>query len=80
MTLRYSLLTLAVGAWLAAMLVSCIGESKQEKTPALPEDDIAKLAALPTEVPAPADNPSSPEKVALGRLLFFDPILSGLKT
>jgi len=79
MTLRYSLLTLAVGAWLAAMLVSCIGESKQEKTPALPEDDIAKLAALPTEVPAPADNPSSPEKVALGRLLFFDPILSGPK-
>ena len=79
MTLRYSLLILAVGAWLAAMLVSCIGESKQEKTPALPEDDIAKLAALPTEVPAPADNPSSPEKVALGRLLFFDPILSGPK-
>ena len=79
MTLRYSLLTLAVGAWLAAMLVSCIGESKEEKTPALPEDDIAKLAALPTEVPAPADNPSSPEKVALGRLLFFDPILSGPK-
>ena len=79
MTLRYSLLILAVGAWLAAMHISCTGESKQEKTPALPEDDIAKLAALPTEVPVPADNPSTPEKVALGRLLFFDPILSGHK-
>jgi cytochrome c peroxidase len=27
-------------------------------------------------VNAPADNPTTPEKVALGRLLFFDPILS----
>lgn len=78
-TLRYSLLALAVSAWLAAMLISCTGESKQEKTPALPEDDITKLAALPADVPVPVDNPSSPEKVALGRLLFFDPILSGHK-
>src|SRR4026207_2040303 len=35
------------------------------------------LAALPTEVAAPSDNPSTPEKVALGKLLFWDPILSG---
>ena len=27
--------------------------------------------------PIPADNPSTPEKVELGKLLFFDPILSG---
>lgn len=27
--------------------------------------------------PSPADNPTTPEKVELGRLLFFDPILSG---
>ena len=38
-----------------------------------------RLAALPAEVPAPADNPSTPERVALGRLLFWDPILSGQK-
>ena len=31
------------------------------------------------EVPAPADNPTTPERVALGRLLFWDPILSGQK-
>jgi cytochrome c peroxidase len=79
MTLRYSVLTLAVGVWLAALLISCAGESRRDKTTTLPEDDITKLAALPTEVPAPADNPSSPEKVALGKLLFFDPILSGHK-
>jgi cytochrome c peroxidase len=30
-------------------------------------------------VKAPADNPTTPEKVALGRLLFWDPILSGNK-
>ena len=35
------------------------------------------FAALPLSVPTPADNPSTPEKVALGRLLFWDPILSG---
>ncbi len=37
------------------------------------------FTALPTEVAAPADNPTTPEKVALGRLLFWDPILSGQK-
>jgi cytochrome c peroxidase len=31
-------------------------------------------------VSSPADNPMTPEKVALGRKLFFDPILSGDKT
>ena len=39
----------------------------------------ARLAALPAEPAAPADNPSTPERVALGRLLFWDPILSGQK-
>lgn len=39
----------------------------------------ARFAALPLEAPAPADNPSTPERVALGRLLFWDPVLSGQK-
>ena len=39
----------------------------------------ARLAALPAAPTAPADNPSTPERVALGRLLFWDPILSGQK-
>ncbi|SEQ58437.1 cytochrome-c peroxidase [Thalassovita taeanensis] len=34
------------------------------------------LAAL-GQPPIPADNPMSPEKIALGEKLFFDPILSG---
>ena len=33
--------------------------------------------ALPVDPPVPADNPSSAAKIALGRLLFWDPILSG---
>jgi cytochrome c peroxidase len=39
----------------------------------------ARLVALPTSPTAPADNPSTPERVSLGRLLFWDPILSGQK-
>jgi cytochrome c peroxidase len=31
---------------------------------------------LPQQVPAPADNPTTPEKVALGKQLFFDTALS----
>jgi cytochrome c peroxidase len=36
-------------------------------------------SALPQTVDAPADNPASPAKVTLGRLLFWDPVLSGNK-
>ncbi len=32
--------------------------------------------AFPAEIAQPADDPTTPEKVELGRLLFFDPILS----
>ncbi len=32
--------------------------------------------ALVPEPSAPADNPTTPEKIALGRLLFYDPVLS----
>lgn len=32
---------------------------------------------LPRTVKAPADNPTTPAKVTLGRMLFWDPVLSG---
>ena len=32
--------------------------------------------ALPEQAPAPADNPTTPEKVELGKMLYFDPRLS----
>lgn len=37
----------------------------------------AALLALPTKVVAPTDNVGTPEKVELGKQLFFDPRLSG---
>ncbi len=37
------------------------------------------IGALPLTVIDPADNPRTPEKVALGKLLFYDPVLSGNK-
>ncbi|RTQ53724.1 cytochrome-c peroxidase [Hymenobacter gummosus] len=60
------LLLLAGAGWLT--VVAC-----QRQDPA-PTND---FAALPTTVAAPADNPGSPAKVALGRALFWDPVLSG---
>ena len=38
---------------------------------------LSKITALPKTIKSPQDNPTTPEKVALGKLLFFDPILSG---
>ncbi len=55
-------------------VVAC---QKQDVTPGADNDPADALAALPTSVLAPPDNPTTPAKVALGRLLFWDPILSG---
>jgi len=38
---------------------------------------VKQMAPLPKTMPAPKDNPTTPEKVALGKQLFFDPRLSG---
>ncbi len=38
-----------------------------------------QLAALPLRSPEPADNPATAARIALGRLLFFDPILSSTR-
>jgi len=40
---------------------------------------LVHFAALPKKVKSPKANPTTPKKVELGRLLFFDPILSGNK-
>ncbi|MFO0607042.1 MAG: cytochrome c peroxidase [Polyangiales bacterium] len=53
----------------AAALGACAG-------PLTPTGDEA-IGALPARVVAPAESPATPERVALGRLLFWDPILSG---
>ncbi|WP_282134090.1 cytochrome-c peroxidase [Seonamhaeicola maritimus] len=38
-----------------------------------------RVSALPKTIKSPNNNPTTKEKVDLGRLLFFDPILSGNK-
>lgn len=55
-----------------ALLIASVGGAVEPRPP-----EPSPFAALPLTVPAPADNPSTPEKIALGRLLFWDPILSG---
>lgn len=42
-------------------------------------EKLSRFAALPQKVKFPADNPFSEAKAELGKLLFFDPILSGEK-
>lgn len=68
---------------LAAAVAAC-GQPGKEATPA--GDERAEMQrpaglsplfeALPAEAPAPADNPTSAERVALGHKLFFEPKLS----
>jgi cytochrome c peroxidase len=57
---------LAAAATVAVLLFMEVGAVGQSVGPALP--------ATPQ---APADNPTTPAKVALGKLLFWDPLLSG---
>lgn len=42
-------------------------------------DPAETFGALPQTAFDPADNPRTPEKVQLGKVLFFDPVLSGNK-
>ena len=55
----------------SALLVAVVACQKDPETPA------NNLAALPLAAPAAANNPGSAAKAALGRALFWDPVLSG---
>ena len=67
-------------ALLAVLLTADATHAKCAKNvvAALPVE--MRLEALPARVPEPTENPSTPAKIALGRLLFFDPILSATQT
>ena len=72
MTLPRTLLAVAAAALLAAPAMAVLFAA-----PAVAGDlRPASLAPLGPP-PVPADNPMSDEKIELGKMLFFDPILSG---
>lgn len=50
-------------------------EPPKPRTVEIPADKLSGFAALPADVPSP-DNPFSDEKIALGRMLFFEKRLS----
>ncbi len=69
---RWRLLVVAVSlALAAAVAVAWSGAPADAQEEAYPP-----LAPLPP-VPEPPDNPTTPEKVELGKLLYFDPRMSG---
>jgi cytochrome c peroxidase len=64
---------------LPILWISC-GNPKVEKLKdPEPVRQMPTVSALPSEIKFPHNNPNSPEKELLGKLLFYDPILSGGK-
>jgi cytochrome c peroxidase len=66
---------------IAGLLICLFDLSHPERATADPTRGTQRpLVSLPQAVPAPEDNPTTPEKVALGKKLFFDARLSGDNT
>ncbi|MDO6517678.1 cytochrome-c peroxidase [Zobellia uliginosa] len=61
------------------LLVSCKDTDGKPKKTSKSNRVVTTYIALPQKVKSPKDNPASPEKEALGKLLFYDPVLSGNK-
>jgi cytochrome c peroxidase len=61
------------------MTQSCMPPNNKENTRKIEPTDLGEIAALPLAYKNPANNPSTKEKIELGRLLFYDPVLSGKK-
>jgi cytochrome c peroxidase len=78
MMMRMSTPTSGRHVVMAAIAVAASALALSITTTAAPRaQEPPTLEALPAHVESPPDNPTTPEKVALGRLLFWDPILSG---
>ena len=66
--------------FLLPILMASCAESKSEQKKSIKKPKaFTRITALPKNIKSPKNNPTSPEKEALGKLLFFDPILSGNK-
>lgn len=62
-----------------AFISGCKGPRAKEISVATVSEELPTVDALPTHVIHPKDNPTSTAKQTLGKLLFYDPILSGNK-
>jgi cytochrome c peroxidase len=62
---------------IALISISFIIYSCQNKPIEITQEN--RFGQLPKTVSHPADNPSTPDKVQLGKMLFWDPVLSGNK-
>ncbi len=70
------------GLLIIAVLASC-GQKKDDPIPQEVYDPTPFTIEIPPnfpDMPIPADNPTTVEGVQLGRMLFYDPILSGDNT
>lgn len=74
-----NLLVFACLFFLAVMLQLQCSQKKDNEKQQATSTNLERVGALPASFKAPADNPSTPEAVELGRALFYDPILSGNK-
>ncbi len=61
------------------LLVNCNDSKPEKKVSNETLRTSTVITALPEQIKAPKDNPTSQEKELLGKLLFFDPLLSGDK-
>lgn len=60
-------------------LLGCNGNPSEKKRSSKKLAVSTRITALPKSVKSPKDNPATKEKEELGKLLFFDPVLSGNK-
>jgi cytochrome c peroxidase len=67
---------LVVGALVALCAVRAIGSPPASSTRSTELEALLEGYQRPATVPAPATNPITPQKAALGKVLFFDPRLS----
>ncbi len=77
--MKFAHRTLLIGGTLAALVFAGIGIARPADAPTGRAAWKVKFER-PAEIPFPADDPYSEAKAKLGRLLFFDPIMSGSKT
>lgn len=72
----FSLKTLSAKI-VVAMMGATVAFGAMASTPIKPSEEDIKRFLRPAEVPQPANNMLTPERVELGKFLFFDPRLSG---